>query len=130
MGIDRVGGKRAHQDLQRLMGLQAGRRGAGLMMRYGTLVWSGRGVEGGTGRGPEVGACGGQGEWETGAREEEEGRGLGERGLGRGAKEMRFFIIAANEQNESLTQAWGSRISVVCLCSLRVCLCDVRSREF
>ena len=76
------------------------------LVTVGTLVWLGRGVGGGTGRGPEGRACGGQGEWEIREREEAEGR-VGERGLGRGAKEMRFFFIAANEQNERLTQVWG-----------------------
>ena len=76
------------------------------MMRYGTLVLSGGGAGGGTVQSPEMGASGGQGEWEICEREEAEGR-VGERGLGRGAKDMRFFFIAANEQNERLTQVWG-----------------------
>ena len=76
------------------------------MMRYGTLVWSGGGAGGGIVQSPEMGASGGQGEWEICEREEAEGR-MGECGLGTGAKETHFFFISANAESESLTQAWG-----------------------
>ena len=81
------------------------------------------------GEGPKGWVCGGQGERETCEREEAEGTGVGKCGLGRRAKEMLFFFIVANAESESLTQVWGSRISVVCLCPSG-CLCDLRTREF
>ena len=99
-------------------------------MTDGKLVWPGGGTGGGAGQGPGEGGHVEGGRRGKRKREEEEGRGVGECGLGRGTKEMCFFFITAKAENESLTQAWGSRILFVCLCSLMVCLCDLRSREF
>ena len=118
------------EDLQRLLALRAGRRGTALLMTEGNLVWQGWGAGGGTGQSPEGGAGGGQGERAISEREEVEERGVGERVLGTGVKGTCFFFIATNAENESLIQAWGSRILFVCLYCLRVCLCDVGSREF